>query len=131
MRNLFIKAISAVFLVLILVSGASAATENVKYTWTEPPNGTKPVLYRVEMQFAADPEQDFSFWTEMKRVDVLFYVLEQESDLCYRVRVRAQDAEGRLGPYSFPSIWECGDDVEGDPETSDLGPADPGQPKLK
>ena len=131
MRKIQRRISAATVLCLVLASAAFGAVEEVTYKWTAPTTGTDPVLYRIEMRFADRPDPELSFWSEVAQVTELVFTWEQDTAKCYQFRCRAEDKDGKLGPYSIPSEWECGPDVPAPEEGEGLGPADPGKPGTK
>ena len=90
----------AVLAFILLSSMALADTAPVKYSWTAPVNGSDAVRYRVEMRFGENQEGPFGPWGEMGAPTETNFIFTFTKGFWYQVRVRAQDQQGLLGPYS-------------------------------
>jgi len=123
-------ALAAISIALLLAGNALAETEQVPYAWTEPTAGTAPVGYRVEIRFRSDAEgSTYGPWGEMVRTGEATTVLDFERGNFYQVRVRAEDAAGRLGPYSEASVEYLSAQPGGSGgNQANLPPLPPGKP---
>lgn len=91
------------------VRGDPPDSLRVRCTWMPPETGSVPVLYHLQIQ---DPRAMSAFDTTYvvphlggeERQLQMFNFLDGDYWEVYRARVRAMDAQGRLGPWSSWSI---------------------------
>lgn len=108
-----------------MVSTGLAQTEtyDVEVTWTAPTIGTAPVMYHVWVRSKEDGAAEFGPWEKVESTPGLSQILTYKTGYCYEVKVHAEDKDGRIGPFSTPSMEYCGITTYGD-----SGPGRPGKP---
>lgn len=91
---------AAALMFILFCSMALADTAPVKYSWTAPVNGSDVERYRVEMRFGENEGEGYGPWGEMGTPTETTFTFTFTKGLWYQVRVRGQDKQGILGPYS-------------------------------
>ena len=61
-------------------------------------------MYRAEMCFGDEENGTYGPWGEMGTTTETAFTFSFTKGIWYKVRVRAEDHEGILGPYSDPSV---------------------------
>jgi hypothetical protein len=102
------KFIATVTLVVLAASfGMAQTSPEITATWTAPTEGTPAVRYEVEVS-GSDGSQ-FSVFSN--NTEHIFAPGTFEIGVEYIARVRAFDAQDRVGPWSVPSdpyVWDPG-----------------------